>query len=117
MTRETVRQHLIRLRDLIREEREHAKNMDLEAMARLRKEKEALIQVLDTVKDLHPDDHEYARQVRMENRRNAYLFKSTLNWIQETMEFFGRRTVPAIYGQTGQTMAPPVNGRLLSGKI
>ena len=117
MTRETVRQQLIRLRDLIREEREYAKQMDLEAMARIREEKETLIQILDSVKELHPDDYKYARQIRQENRRNAYLFKSTLNWIQETMEFFGRRTAPTTYGQTGHTLAAPVNGRLLSGRI
>jgi len=117
MTREEVRSNLIRLRDLIREEREFAKKMDMDGMARVREEKETVIALLDGVHELAPEDREYARQVREENRRNAFLFRATLNWIQETMEFFGRTTVPATYGQSGTTSTPTVNGRLLSGRI
>ncbi len=117
MNRDAVREHLIRLRDLIREEREHAKKMNLEAMAQVREEKAALIQILDEVKELHPDDYKYAREIRLENRRNAFLFKSTLNWIQDTMEFFGRKSAPATYGQYGTPTNNSINGRLLSGRI
>ena len=112
-----VRHNLIRLRDLIREEREYAKKMDMDGMARVREEKETLIALLDGVRELAPEERKYARQIRDENRRNAFLFKSTLNWIQETMEFFGRSTVPATYGQQGTPANLAVNGRLLSGRI
>ena len=112
-----VRQNLIRLRDLIREEREYAKQMDMDGMARVREEKEALIALLDGIQELAPQDRKYARQIREENRRNAFLFKSTLNWIQDTMEFFGRTTVPMTYGQGGTPANSTINGRLLSGRI
>ena len=117
MTREDVRHNLIRLRDLIREEREYAKKMDMDGMATIRAEKETIIALLDGIQELAPEEAHYARQVREENRRNAFLFRSTLNWIQDTMEFFGRTTVPATYGQSGTTATPTINGRLLSGRI
>ena len=55
--------------------------------------------------------------MQRENRRNAYLFRATLNWIQETMEFFGRKTVPATYNPRGVAQNAAMHGRLLSGRI
>jgi len=117
MTRERVRDLLQQLHDLILLEREHAKELDINAMALDMQEKEALLQVLARVDDLHPDDRVLAREIQQENIRNAYLFKATLNWIQDTMEFFGSKSVPATYGQYGTTVTNCVNGRLLSGRV
>ena len=117
MERATVRNLLAQLRETIRDEREHAKALDLVAMTADIKRKEALIRALDAVQTLHPDDQELAREIRQENRRNAYLFRATLNWIQDTMEFFGRKTVPVTYSQRGYTQNTTINGRLLSGRI
>lgn len=117
MTRDKVQELLIELRDIIIREREHAKELDLAAMAHDVEQKEALIQVLNQVDQLHPEDRKYAQEIQRENRRNAFLFKATLNWIQDTMVFFGRKTVPTTYGQTGSTRNTPINGRLLSGRI
>jgi hypothetical protein len=117
MDRETVRDLLCQLRDTIRDEREHAKALDLEAMNADVKRKEALIRMLKNVDRLHPDDEHYAREIQEENRRNAFLFRATLNWIQDTMEFFGRKTVPVTYSQQGVSQNNAVNGRLLSGRI
>jgi hypothetical protein len=66
---------------------------------------------------VHPDDREYAREIQRENRRNAFLFRETLNWIQDTMVFFGKKTVPATYSQRGAVQTNIINGRLLSGRI
>lgn len=117
MDRETVRDLLCQLRDTIRDEREHAKALDLEAMTADVMRKEALIGMLKNVRQLHPDDEHFAREIQEENRRNAYLFRATLNWIQETMEFFGRKTVPVTYSQRGISQNTAINGRLLSGRI
>ncbi|WP_028585501.1 flagellar protein FlgN [Desulfogranum mediterraneum] len=117
MTRETVRELLTQLRDTIRNEREHARQLDLQAMANDMAQKEALIQTLQVIKTLDPEEQALAREIHEENRRNAFLFRATLNWIQSTMEFFGRKTVPTTYGQTGAVSNTPVNGRLLSGRI
>jgi flagellar biosynthesis/type III secretory pathway chaperone len=115
--RATVHNLLAQLREIIRDEREHAKVLDLGAMMADIKRKETLIRALDAVTTLHPDDQELAREIRQENRRNAYLFRATLNWIQDTMEFFGRKTVPVTYSQRGLSQNTTINGRLLSGRI
>lgn len=117
MNEEELSRSLVRLRDLIIEERECAKILDMEGMTRVIEEKESLILSLDNIEKLHPDAKKYALEVREENRRNAFLFRSTLNWIQDTMDFFGRTTVPIAYGQQGSTVNFNLSGRLLSGKI
>lgn len=108
---------LVRLRDLILQEREYAKILDLPAMTRVMHEKEELLQVLGHMQTLDQADKGIATQIRHENRRNAYLFKATLGWIRETMEFFGKRTVTSTYSASAGTISSPVNGRLLSGRI
>lgn len=117
MDRETVRDLLTQLRDAIRDEREHAKALDMEAMLADVRRKEALISALGAVREVHPDDRDFAREVQRENRRNAYLFRETLNWIQDTMVFFGKKTVPTTYSHRGTTQNTVINGRLLSGRI
>ena len=117
MDRETVRDLLLQLRDTIRAEREHAKALDMTAMMADIKRKEVLIQALNGAGQLHPDDRDYALDIQKENRQNAFLFRSTLHWIQDTMEFFGRKTVPITYSQYGRSQNNTINGRLLSGRI
>ncbi len=117
MQRENVRDLLVQLRDVIRIEREHARELNLEAMAEDVKKKEALIQILNNIGELRPEDRQYAEEIQRENRRNAFLFRATLNWIQETMAFFGRKTAPSTYGQNGAVNNSAINGRLLSGRI
>jgi flagellar biosynthesis/type III secretory pathway chaperone len=117
MERETVRALLEQLRETIRAEREHAKALDIPAMMADVRHKEAILQALNAVHQLHPEDQQMAREIRHENRRNAFLFRATLNWIQDTMEFFGRKTVPVTYSPYGRPSNSTINGRLLSGHI
>ena len=117
MTTRKTHEYLIRLRDLIIEEREYAKALNLSAMALVMAEKEELLQILTHVQTLDPADKGIAKQIRHENRRNAYLFKATLGWIRETMKFFGKQTVPSTYSANAGTVTACVNGRLLSGRI
>jgi hypothetical protein len=117
MDRDTVRELLLQLRDTIRDEREHAKALDMLAMMADVKRKEVLLRALNAVQELHPDDRHFAKEIQQENRRNAFLFRETLHWIQDTMEFFGRKTVPITYSQYGRSQNNTINGRLLSGRI
>lgn len=117
MNARTTHDYLIRLRDVILQEREFAKTLDIERMTAAMQEKEELIQVLVHVQKIEDVDKPLAAQIRHENRRNAYLFKSTLGWIREIMEFFGKRTVTSTYSASAYTVSSQVNGRLLSGKI
>ncbi len=113
----TTRDKLLRLRELIFEERQHARNLDMENLQASMKEKEDLINFLLHVQDIDREDLEIASEIRRENRRNAYLYKSALGWIRETMEFFGKKTVTSTYAADAGTVPSQINGRLLSGKI
>jgi len=117
MEARTTHEYLVRLRDIIFEERECAKALDIQGMIAAMNTKEELVKVLAHVKVIDDQDKPIAGQIRAENRRNAFLFKSTLGWIRQTMEFFGQKTVTSTYSASASTVASQVNGRLLSGKI
>lgn len=117
METRTTHDYLVRLRDLILQERECAKALDMKGMTDAMQAKEEIIKVLAHIQVIDEQDHPLAAQIRNENRRNAFLFKSTLGWIRQTMEFFGQKTVTSTYSAYGHTVASQVNGRLLSGRI
>lgn len=113
----TTHEYLVRLRDLILLERERAKELDMAGMIKAMQAKEEIVGVLAHIKVIDPEDRALAAQIRAENRRNAFLFKSALDWIRETMEFFGHKSVTSTYSAYGNTVASQVNGRLLSGRV
>ena len=113
----TTREHLLALKDAIVRERHEAINLNIDGMYAAMTEKEELLRVLAHVTNLDEVDKDIASQVRHENRRNAFLFKSTLGWIRETMEFFGKKTSSSTYSANAGTISSNVNGRLLSGRI
>jgi hypothetical protein len=117
MNPQTTHDYLVRLRDLILQERHCAIHLDMQGMARTVQEKEEIIKILSHVKSVTESDRPITKEIRDENRRNAFLFKSTLGWIRETMEFFGQKTVTSTYGAHANTVASQVNGRLLSGQV
>ena len=117
MNAQNTRNYLIGLRDAILEERECAKALDMAGMTAAMQKKAEIMSVLAHVKSIDPEDHPIAEQIRNENRRNAFLFKSALGWIRETMEFFGQKTVTSTYSAGANAIASQVNGRLLSGKV
>jgi flagellar biosynthesis/type III secretory pathway chaperone len=113
----TTHDYLVRLRDVILLERECAKTLNMQGMTEAMHTKEEIVKVLAHIKVIDEQDKPIAAQIRSENRRNAFLFKSTLGWIRQTMEFFGQKTVTSTYSAHGYTVASQVNGRLLSGRI
>jgi len=117
MNARTTHDYLIRLRDVIIQERAYAKALDIPGMMEMMHEKEELVPVLAHVQKIDEEDRPIAAQIRHENRRNAYIFKSTLGWIREIMEFFGKRTVTSTYSASAGTVTSQVNGRLLSGRV
>lgn len=117
MTDPKTRDKLVRLLDLILEEREYAREMDIESLEAATREKENLLNSLSVIKEISAEDQKIAAAIRRENRRNAYLYKSVLGLIRETMEFFGKRTVTSTYAADAGTVPSQVNGRLLSGKV
>jgi len=117
MNARTTHDYLVRLLDIILEERECAKTLDMDGMTAAMQAKAEIVNVLAHIKVVDKNDKSIAEQIRHENRRNAFLFKSTLGWIRQTMEFFGQKTVTSTYSASAYAVASEVNGRLLSGKI
>jgi hypothetical protein len=105
------------LHELLLQEREHAKCLAVDKMLAVSRQKQELIDALRSVHELDPQDRVLAARVRHENRRNAYLLWSTLTWIRESMEFFGKKVSPCSYNAGGNTLNKACNGRLLSGKV
>ncbi|OGQ93949.1 MAG: hypothetical protein A2521_04240 [Deltaproteobacteria bacterium RIFOXYD12_FULL_57_12] len=108
---------LTQLHSIILKERECARALDIGELQTVMQEKEELLRAMGPLRNLPARDLSLAREIQAENRRNAYLFWSALNWIRETMEFFGRQITPAVYSQTGGVVKTHAGGRLLSGKI
>ena len=117
MTTGKTHEYLARLLDVIIQERECAKKLDMNGLIKAMGEKEELVQYLSLVQVLDQRDQSLAARIRYENRRNAFLFKSTLDWIKEIMEFFGKRTVTSTYSAGAYTVPSQIHGRLLSGKV
>ena len=117
MDRDTLYARMTRLHELIIQEREAAKDLDVEKLASVAEEKEALVQILGTVEEPDEDLQALAEAIRNENRRNAYLFWSGLTWVRETMNFFGSQVPVPAYGSQGTNVQSKQGGKLLSGRI
>lgn len=117
MENSTTYDYLCRLRDIILEERACATALDMVGMTKAMQAKEELVQVLSHVQTIDDREQLIAAQIRQENRRNAFLFKSTLGWIRQTMEFFGKKTVMSTYSSRAGKVNSQVHGRLLSGRV
>ena len=117
MSSQSTRNKLHQLHKLLLEEREYAKCLAVEEMLTVSKQKHELIDTLEPIEALDPEDHALAKKIQAENRRNAFLFWSTLTWIRESMEFFGKKVSPCVYNAGGNTLNKACNGRLLSGKV
>lgn len=108
--------NLQRLHKLVLEEREAARELDMDRLMGLLREKEALLPLLDEPRDLSREERELAETVLWENRRNAYLFHSALNWTRENMELLQAASGPSVYG-SGGIVEQTGEGNLLSGKV
>jgi hypothetical protein len=113
---QSIHETLQALHDVIILERECAKALDIAALQAATASKDDLLKQLDTCGELAEEERELATKIRFENRRNAYLLWSALNWIRESMEFFGRSTTPNSYNTTGALVNGKNGGHLLSGR-
>ena len=112
-------EQLNQLYDLVIRERECARDLRLEELQDVVSAKETLMQELQFTEEIPVTeaDKELADKIRFENRRNAYLLWSALNWIRESMSFFGRKSAPDAYNTSGSVVSSTTGGRLLSGRI
>ena len=114
-----LKQRLQSLLQLILQEREQAKGLDMVSLQQSAEAKQQLLQSIGSRinEQSDPEVQQLANQVRDENRRNAYLFYLTLGWVREQMTFFGQRTAPTSYGSSAAQISQQRGGRLLSGRI
>lgn len=117
MASKSLRDQLNHLHALIMEERECAKKLAMDELMAVSQEKEELLASLESVEYLDLQDRSLVETIKYENRRNAYLFWSTLKWIRESMEFFGKQVSPSAYNPGGKIVRNQCGGRLLSGKV
>ncbi len=105
------------LLDLLQQEREMAKALDMSGLQEVVAAKEELLVSLQP----QPEDvvglEDLLKQVDQENRRNAFLLWTGLNWVRDLMGFFGKAAMPQVYGDSGQSRSLDQGGRLLSGKV
>jgi flagellar biosynthesis/type III secretory pathway chaperone len=113
----TTRDYLNQLLEVILEERQYAIDFNKDGLLAAMEQKENLIITLEGLQQINEEDRELAARIRQENRHNAYLLKSALDWIRDTMTFFGQKTTPSSYGAGAHTIKNHSSGRLLSGKI
>ena len=108
---------LQRLYEVLLEEREAARELNMDRLMALVREKEDLLPLLEDVPELSHEERELARAVVHENRRNAYLFQFALNWTSEAMELFQSASAPPVYSSSGAIVDQSGEANLLSGKV
>lgn len=108
---------LQRLYQITLEEREAARDLDMDRLMGLLREKEELLPLLEDCSGFSPQDKELAQSVLRENQRNAYLFNSALNWTRENISLLQSATSPPVYGSSGGIVEQSGEGNLLSGKV
>lgn len=117
MSQADVKHQLEALLDLLHRERDMAKALDMEGLQATVSEKEALLANLNPCREDVEELQDLLRQVDHENRRNAFLLWTGLNWVRDMMGFFGKAAMPQVYGGAGQSQTLTQGGRLLSGKV
>ncbi|NOQ50683.1 MAG: hypothetical protein GQ578_00480 [Desulfuromonadaceae bacterium] len=117
MTRSEVKHQLETLIGLLQEEREMSLALNMPGLNQVVSAKQELLAGLT----LQPEDvvglEDLLKQIDQENRRNAFLLWTGLNWVRDLMGFFGKAAMPEVYGGSGQSRALTQGGRLLSGKV
>lgn len=117
MAAQDLRTQLQRLHELILQERAYAKSFSMEELLATIQEKEGLLQLLTPVTDAGPEIQALAELIKRENRRNAYLFWSTLKFVRESMSFFNRQVSQTSYGAGGALVNRGSSGMVLAGRV
>lgn len=105
------------LLELVLEEREAAKALDMTRLQQAVQAKEALLALLNPQPEEVAGMEDLLRTIDQENRRNAFLLWTGLNMVRNLMGFFGKAAMPEVYGGGGQSRALTQGGRLLSGRV
>ena len=117
MAHSDIKLKLETLLELLQQEREMAQALDMEGLQSVVAAKQELLSELQP----QPEDvvglEDLLKQIDYENRRNAFLLWTGLNWVRDLMGFFGKAAMPQVYGNGGHSRTLSQGGRLLSGKV
>ncbi len=105
------------LLELLQQEREMAQTLDMAGLQKAVVAKDELLAGLQLQSEDVVGLEDLLRQVEHENRRNAFLLWTGLNWVRDLMGFFGKAAMPQVYGGNGSSRSLNEPGRLLSGKV
>ena len=117
MSRSRIEMQLQELLELLQQEREMAKALDMAGLQQVVEAKQELLGALNPQPEEIEGLDELLRQIEQENRRNAFLLWTGLNWVRDLMGFFGKAAMPQVYGHSGSSRTLAEGGRLLSGKV
>ena len=117
MSRSRVEMQLQQLLELLQQEREMAKALDMDGLEKVVAAKETLLAGMDLQPEEVAGHEDLLRRIEQENRRNAFLLWTGLNWVRDLMGFFGKAAMPQVYGHGGSSRTLAEGGRLLSGKV
>jgi flagellar biosynthesis/type III secretory pathway chaperone len=117
MSRAEIKAQLEQLLELLQEERKRAKALDMAGLQQVVEAKGVLVESLKFQPEEAVGFEDLLREIDEENRRNAFLLWTGLNWVRDLMGFFGKAEMPQIYGDAGQSRTLTQGGRLLSGKV
>jgi len=113
-----LQQKLDQLETLIQQERDYACRMQIIELKQLQEEKGVLINELKDLGQDCPDDlKQIAGRLREENRRNARLLHTCLNYLRQAMQSCTCQLTPATYGSAGNMLQRAPSGLLLTGRI
>lgn len=115
--KDILKSQLQNVLDLIEQERNLAKQLKVNEMLELTAQKADAIQKLKGLRTKDEEVLELAAQVEHENRRNAYLFWFTLNWVRDCMSFVAQTTKTPQYTAKGNMDKSLDGGIVLSGKV
>lgn len=105
------------LLELLQQERQMAKALDMSGLQEVVAAKEELLIELQPQPEEIVGLEDLLKQIDHENRRNAFLLWTGLNFVRDMMGFFGKASMPQVYGGAGQSRTLTQGGRLLSGKV
>lgn len=108
---------LHQLLELLQREREVAKSLDMDSLQEIVLAKEELLESLNPTAEEVASYQNLLKRIDQENRRNAFLLWTGLNWVRDSMEFFGKAAMPEVYGGAGNARTLTQGGRLLSGRV
>jgi flagellar biosynthesis/type III secretory pathway chaperone len=115
---QNLAQKLKQLEDLILQERRFACTMQIDGLKQLQEEKGLLVKEIRALDgQCSSEQKQIAGRLREENRRNAQLLFTCLNYLRQAMHNCTKQLTPTSYGRRGNSLQSTPSGLLLTGRM